>query len=353
MTVKHNPRSIANVLSLHQAKYCHRMTYDSWDRGGVFQVHTQDGIVEFKPCERGLHYHDVSNDESNIGLMLVSTVRGNFEGYTCKEIERAREARRIQGMIANPTEREFSAMVHEKLLANCHVTVQDVNNAHHIYGCDLANIRGKMTRRKPEHVQIDYVQIPRNFVKMHKYVTLATDIMFVNGLPFLVTSSRGISLVTIEYLPSRTAKRLVHTLRRVFGIYRTGGYVIQTTLMDIEFEKLKPMFPEIVLNTTAAREHKGMVERKIRVLKERARGTFNTLPYPKLPKMMVIKLMHFCTMWMNFFPVRSGISEKWSPRELVSRTRLDTKLHCRAPFGSYCETHEDPDITNTLDPRTK
>jgi hypothetical protein len=33
--------------------------------------------------------------------------------------------------------------------------------------------------------------------------------------------------------------------------------------------------------------------------------------------------------------------------------KLDAKLHCRAPFGSYCETHEDPDITNTLDPRTK
>jgi hypothetical protein len=124
--------------------------------------------------------------------------------------------------------------------------------------------------------------------------------------------------------------------------------------MDIEFEKLKPMLPEIVLNTTAAHEHEGMVERKIRVLKERAHGTFNTLlPYPKLTKMMVIELMHFCAMWMNSFPVRSGISEKWSPRELVSPTKLDAKLHCRAPFGSYCETHEDPDIKSMLDPRTK
>ncbi len=129
----------------------------------------------------------MSNDESNIGLMLVNTKRGNFEGYTRKEIERAREARQIQGMIANPTEREFNAMVHEKLLANCPVTLQDVNNAHHIYGRDLANIRGKTTRRKPEHVQIDYVQIAWDFVKMHKYVTLAADVMFVNGLPFLVS----------------------------------------------------------------------------------------------------------------------------------------------------------------------
>jgi hypothetical protein len=37
---------------------------------------------------------------------------------------------------------------------------------------------------------------------MHKYVTLVADVMFVNGLPLLVTLLRGISLVTIEFLPS-------------------------------------------------------------------------------------------------------------------------------------------------------
>ena len=38
---------------------------------------------------------------------------------------------------------------------------------------------------------------------------------------------------------------------------------------------------------------------------------------------------------------------------MVSRHKLDAKLHCRAPFGSYCEVHVDPEITNTLEPRTK
>ena len=55
------------------------------------------------------------------------------------------------------------------------------------------------------------------------------------------------------------------------------------------------------------------------------------------------------------FPMKSGISKKWSPRELVSQHKLDAKLHCRAPLGSYCEVHVDPEITNTLElePRTK
>jgi hypothetical protein len=39
MTVHHNSKSIANVLSLHLVKQKHQVTYDSWDRDGVFVVH--------------------------------------------------------------------------------------------------------------------------------------------------------------------------------------------------------------------------------------------------------------------------------------------------------------------------
>jgi hypothetical protein len=97
----------------------------------------------------------------------------------------------------------------------------------------------------------------------------------------------------------------------------------------------------------------GAIEQKIRVIKERARGMINTLPCKKLPKLMVIELLHFCAMWMNSFSIRSGISDKWTPCELVSRHKLDATLHCMAPFESYCEMHLDPEITNTMDPRTK
>ncbi len=151
-------------------------------------MHTKKGIVEFKPSDQELHYHDVSDKNSNIEMMLMNTVRGNFEGYTHHDIERAKEARRIQGMIVNPTEKEFAGLVRERLLTNCPVTVRNVDNANRIFGPDLANLRGKTTRTKPERVRVEYVQIPRDFVQLHKYVTLVAEVMFVNGLPFLVTS---------------------------------------------------------------------------------------------------------------------------------------------------------------------
>jgi len=50
---------------------------------------------------------------------------------------------------------------------------------------------------------------------------------------------------------------------------------VQTALMDMEFEKLRDMLPNVTLNTTAAREHVGEIERKIRVVKETVRSTMS------------------------------------------------------------------------------
>jgi len=84
-------------------------------------------------------------------------------------------------------------MVREQLLTNCPVTMRNVDNAGRVFG-PLTNL----SRTKPECVRVKYVQIPWDFVQLLKYVTLVADVMFVNGLPFLVTSLRGLSFVTIE-----------------------------------------------------------------------------------------------------------------------------------------------------------
>jgi hypothetical protein len=159
---------------------------------------------------------------SDKGFVMVNTPRANFEGYFKCDIEKTQEARCLQGMIVNPTEHDFVGMVHEKLITNCPVTIFNIQNANRIFGPNLANLRGKMTRTKPEHVRADYVKILWDFMELHKYVTIVADVMFVNGLPFLVTLLRGISLVTIKFLPSRTAKCLANSMERVKKNLREG-----------------------------------------------------------------------------------------------------------------------------------
>ncbi len=87
-------------------------------------------------------------------------------------------------------------------------------------------------------------------------------------------------------------------MEQVLKVYARGGFVVQTTMMNTEFEKLVDLLPGVVINTTAAQEHVGEIEQKIQVIKERARGTMNTHPYLQLPRLMlmIIELMHFCGM---------------------------------------------------------
>jgi hypothetical protein len=71
-----------------------------------------------------------------------------------------------------------------------------------------------------------------------------------------------------------------------------------------------------------------------------------------MPDQFVIHLLYFVTLWINAFPSDSGVSDAYSPREIVTGMKMDYAKHCKARFGSYVEASDDPTITNTLRDRT-
>jgi hypothetical protein len=69
------------------------------------------------------------------------------------------------------------------------ITPLAVEHFHKLFGPDLAGVRGRTVRKRPEHVHIKYVEIPRSIVDRFSAVVLAVDVMFVDGTPFLVSIS--------------------------------------------------------------------------------------------------------------------------------------------------------------------
>ena len=68
-------------------------------------------------------------------------------------------------------------------------------------------------RQHPHKVRPELIVIPRQlYHERTKDVILTADVMFVDGLPFFVTLSRGIKLITLEFLPSRTTNQLHNSL---------------------------------------------------------------------------------------------------------------------------------------------
>ena len=130
-------------------------------------------------------------------------------------------------------------------------------------------MKGGTVRQNPERVDPVYTAIPSDFFELHRFVTLTADVMFLNGIPFLVTLSRKIKILTAEYLPSCTAKQLSSSLIKIVKVYAQGGFIVCLVLMDMEFEKIKDDFDKVEVNTTTAREHVAENERGIRHVKER------------------------------------------------------------------------------------
>ena len=104
------------------------------------------------------------------------------------------------------------------------------------------------------------------------------------------------------------------------------------------------------LDTCSADDHIPDIERYIRMIKDRTRSTYQTLPFTHIPKIMLTHLVMNVVFWLNSFPVQDGISSTQSPRFIMTGHELDYKKHAQLLFGEYVQTHEEHD--NSMHART-
>lgn len=67
-----------------------------------------------------------------------------------------------------------------------------------------------------------------------------------------------------------------------------------------------------------------------------------------LPRRMLIELIYHCVFWLNAFPAKSGVSEHFSPREIVIRQKVDYAKHCKVRFRVYCKVYNEPTPSNNF-----
>ena len=88
------------------------------------------------------------------------------------------------------------------------------------------------------------------------------------------------------------------------------------------------------VNTAAAREHMGEIERDIQQIKDRVRCTTSEFPFKNIPTMVLIYTMYKVCLWRNAFPIRSGIIGGFSPTELITGLTVNFKDHCKFDVGA-------------------
>lgn len=145
---------------------------------------------------------------------------------------------------------------------------------------------------------------------------------------------------------------IIQAIKAIRDIYRKRGFRITHILMDGQFEPIRGELGglHITLNTVANDEHVPEVERYIRTIKDRTRSIYNSLPFTRMPAMMIVEMVYYSVFWLNSFPALDGVSRTLSPRAIVTGSTVSYEKHCRLEFGSYVQTHEEHD--NSMVPRT-
>jgi hypothetical protein len=176
-------------------KYC--TTYHS-RKEDAFLVHTNEGVIMFaRTHDDGLYAYTPSVEyreqvaESNNTIRqyihnVVATVRENSMGYTQRQFERAKKARRLYHIVSCPTITNFKHILLQNIIKNCPVTAEDVNIAKKIFGGDIGTLKGKSTRHRPTPVIEDLMDIPPELLERQQNLTYCMDMMYVNGMPMLI-----------------------------------------------------------------------------------------------------------------------------------------------------------------------
>jgi len=284
---------------------------------------------------------------------LINTVDKNKNKYTVKEYFNAYKARSIQDTIGRPSTPDYIKYVENGLIPNCPITKEDIIRAEDILGPNLGSLKGKTTRKTPERVTLDSLDnLPNELLVEHGNVTIAIDIMYINEIPFMMTTSRAIHFGTAEMIKNETKSTIIKSIQQIIDTYHGRGFKIKHILGDRQFECIQSHMElqGINLNITGRDEHVPEIERFIRTVKERARAVVNTLPFEILPHRLIVEIVYNVMFWINCFPHKDGIHTTLSPRTIVTGSKINYNKHCKLQFGTYVQMHEQH--TNSMIPRT-
>ena len=229
------------------------------------------------------------------------------------------------------------------MIANCPVSVTDINHAEAVFGPSVPVSKGKTARSAPDAIMQDCVAVPPKMLQANQDVALSGDIFFVNKIPFFAAVSDHIKFTAAQCLQSHKHVDVVPALVKVKNICAAHGFNPKHVFLDGEFANMQDGMHNLnmQLNTAAANEHVPKMECQIHVIKEHTHCIHHTLPFKCIPILMMIEMVYCSVLWLNAFPPKGGASDAMSPYSIITGVPFDFEKHCKHAFGTCGQAHED------------
>ena len=176
-------------------------------------------------------------------------------------------------------------------------------------------------------------------------MAIEVDIMYINGISFVITTSCSIHFCTAKLIKNEKSATIATAIKQLIQIYQVSKCKVQYLLGDGQFEHICKYFwdMDITINVTGRNEHVLAIERAIRTIKERTRAIVNQLPFKVYPHRLIVEMVYNVIFWLNVFPHRDGVHEVMSPRTILTELHINHDKHCMLEFGSYVQIHEEHD----------
>ena len=168
-----------------------------------------------------------------------------------------------------------------------------------IYGIPEPLLKGKKVAPSQTRVRGIQTELPPIITGNLTTLQLFVDIFYVNGLEFLHTKTknqdtqRNLNYITINHLKNKKANTIIIYLKRILRRLRSRNFQITVVHGDNEFnvDSIKDACVPSNFHISSKNEHIPVIERSIRIVKERVRCTSHSIPYVCYPKIMTIALM--------------------------------------------------------------
>ena len=275
---------------------------------------------------------------------IPGTTQARAAIYPKRTITKAIAARQLQARLGYPPSRDLAHMT----IHGSDITPKDLAVADHVFGPPIPALKGRTTKHKSAPL------VPPEPVLIEACQTLEVDVMFVNGMPFLVAILVPLGYSFISHIPNRTDKEIHQSLFKIITVVQSRKITITFVMTDNEGailtaeQKLNSM--GIRVSSTAAGEKVHRVERRIRYLKERIRTIIHALPYN-----LCAKLLSYCVQYSNWCTNNHRMAASTTnktPHELFNGRPLNAVRDLRHSFGDYVQATL-PHTNNTMQSRTE
>ena len=130
--------------------------------------------------------------------MTIQTVRGVLKDIPSKKWTNSKLVCELHVMLVHPIYREYKDVLNKKLTQNYPIISHDITNVNSKFRPNLACVGGKKVINKPSRVEMEeYVRISEDFYKLHKFITLTSDVLFFNRNVFMITSERKLNSIAV------------------------------------------------------------------------------------------------------------------------------------------------------------